>query len=253
VESKKITLRDFKYSILWIFIHSLLWYRMNINLKTLSPKNHFLKKHQREILIGFCALLILLVRFIFPANLSGEVFWMVLTLFFIFPFLVVRFVLKENSKDFGMKFGNIRNGILFAAILFFILAAASYFIVSKGAWRNQLLLPSGIARSFWYFLWFELLIALPIHFFWEFFFRGFVQLGLEKKLGIFSLFLQGLLQTLLAVRSPRPMIFLVLASSLLAGFVVYKSRSIYYSAAAMWLVSLGLDIILIRYINFGGL
>ena len=225
---------------------------MSINLKKISPKTPFLKRYLREILIGFCVLLVLLVRFIFPANLSGEVFWMVLMLFFIFPFLVIRFVLKENLKDFGLKTGNARNGLLFAAILFLVLAAAIYFVVSKGAWRNQLLLPSGIARSFWYFLWFELLIALPIHFFWEFFFRGFVQLGLEKKLGIYSLFLQGLLQTLLAIRGPRPMIFLVLGSSLFSGFVVQKSRSIYYSAAAMWLVSLVLDIMLIRYINFGG-
>ncbi|MDD5489062.1 MAG: hypothetical protein PHP25_00065 [Candidatus Moranbacteria bacterium] len=226
---------------------------MAINLKKISPKTPFPKKHRREILIGFCALLVLLVRFIFPANLSGEVFWMVLALFFVFPFLIVSFVIKESPRNFGLQAGNVKQGIIFSVILLLVLAAAGYFIVSKTPWRNQLLVPSGIAQNFWYFLWFELIIALPLHFFWEFFFRGFIQLGLEKKLGIFSLFLQGILQTALALKGPRPMIFLVLGSSLLSGFVVWKSRSIYYSAAAMWLVSLGLDIILIRYINFGGL
>ena len=225
---------------------------MAINLKNTSPQAPFLKKHRREFLIGFCALLVLLVRLIFPANLSGEVFWMSLALFFVFPLLIIRFILNENLKDFGMKIGNARNGMILAAIAFLVLAAASYFIVSKVFWRNQLFLPSGIARNFWYFLWFELIIALPMHFFWEFFFRGFIQLGLEKKLGIFSLFLQSFFQTLLAIRGPWPMIFLVLGSSLFSGFVVQKSRSLYYSAAAMWLISLGLDIMLIRYINFGG-
>lgn len=225
---------------------------MDIDFKKNAPEAPFLKKNQREILIGFCALLVLAVRFVFPANLSGEVFWMVLAIFFAFPLLIVRIVLKEDLKNFGLQTGNFRIGAIFAAVLFVTLAVAAYFVVSNAHWRGQLLLPSGIARNFWYFLWFEILIALPLHFFWEFFFRGFVQLGLEKKIGIFSLFLQGLLQTALALKGPLPMVFLVFGSSLLSGLAVQKSRSIYYSAAAMWLVSLSLDIMLIRHINFGG-
>ena len=222
---------------------------MNINFKKISPKTPFLKKHQREILIGFCALIALLVSLFFPVRLTGESFWAVFFLFFVFPSLIIFFLLKEPAESFGISWGNFRIGVILSVAGVAIFIFVHYLIIMKPEFRNQLIIPRGIASNFWYFLFFEVFIALPLHFFWEFFFRGFIQLGLEKKLGIYSLFLQAVLQSLLAFRGTMVMIFLTLLSSLFAGAVVRQSRSIFYSSASMWLISVSLDIMIIRFIQ----
>jgi membrane protease YdiL (CAAX protease family) len=103
--------------------------------------------------------------------------------------------------------------------------------------------------SFAAFLAFEFFISLPLHFFWEFFFRGFLQFGLEKKLGFFSLILATILQILLFGRSGWLAASLVLFSSLAAGFIARQSRSILYSALFLWIISMSLDIMIIRIVH----
>ncbi len=222
---------------------------MNINLKKISPRMPFLKRHHREATIIFCALTAFLVSMIFPIRLAGESFWAVFFLFFAFPFLIISFLLKEPLKDFGISRGNFRTGIIFLAVGIAVFVFINYLAVSKPELRNQLVIPRGITGNFWYFLFFEIFVALPLHFFWEFFFRGFIQLGLEKKLGAFSLLLQTFFQSLLAFRGTWVMIALTLFSAFFAGLTARQSRSIFYSFAAMWLISVSLDIMIIRFIQ----
>lgn len=224
---------------------------MAINLSRQKTNVNFFHQNHREISIGFCALLVLIVSLIFPVKAGGESFWLSLFLFLVFPFLVIRYLLKESPAIFGLSWGDQKKGMVFGAIFTVAFIFINYLVVSRPELRNLLTLPRGIASNFWYFLFFELLIILPVHFFWEFFFRGFVQLGLEKKLGAYSLLLQALLQTLLVVRSSWIIIFLILFSSLSAGVIARQSRSVAYSFVSMWLISVSLDIMLIRIITKG--
>jgi membrane protease YdiL (CAAX protease family) len=222
---------------------------MAINLSRKRTLNNFFRDHQREILIGFCALLVLFVSLIFPKKSSGESFWLSFFLFFLFPLLTVRFLLKEPLANFGFSRGDMKKGIIFSAIFVFFFIILNYIIVSKPEFRNQLLITPGIAHNFWNFLIFQFLVALPLHFFGETFFRGFLQLGTEKKLGKYSLILQALLQSLLFAKGSLVIILLIFLSALAAGIIARQSRSIYYSFVAMWIISISLDIILIRFAN----
>ncbi len=224
---------------------------MNINFKKISPKTPFLKKHRREILIGFCALLVLLVRFIFPAKMNGELFWLNLFIFLFFPWIVIRFLLKENLDSFGISWGDHKKGIALSVVFVAVFGLINYFIVHKPGLRSQLQISPDIVKNFWIFLWFQLVISLASHFSWEFFFRGFLQMGLEKKIGNYSVLLQAIAQTLFFARSSWVILFLVGSSSLAAGAITWKSRSIFYSFVSMWLISLSLDIMIIRYIHYG--
>jgi membrane protease YdiL (CAAX protease family) len=222
---------------------------MTIILSRKRTLNNFFRDYQREILIGFCVLLVLFVSLIFPKRSSGESFWLSFFLFFLFPFLVIRFLLKEPLINFGFYRGDMKKGIIFSAIFVIAFIFLNYIIVAKPEFRNQLMITPGISGNFWNFIIFQFLVALPLHFFGETFFRGFLQLGMESKLGKYSLIFQALLQSLLFAKGSFVIILLIFLSALAAGIVTWKSRSIFYSFVFMWIISVSLDIMIIRFIN----
>lgn len=149
--------------------------------KSLEKNLPLIVAHNRELLIGFGALLVIVIRFVFPAKLDGELFWINLALFFLFPWLVIRFLLKENLQSFGLSWGNRKIGLILSAVVLLLFVGANYIIISRPDLRNQLQISPDLAKGFWTFFGFIIFISLPLHFFWEFFFRGFIQLGLEKS------------------------------------------------------------------------
>lgn len=204
------------------------------------------KFSRRELLMGFCALLAIGISLIFPKQTYGEAFWLSFFLFAIFPAVVAGRLLKEPLANFGFSLGNRRAGMIFSAAVTVVFVLANYFLVFHSKYGGQIPLVRGIAESFFLFLLFEIFVALPLHFFGEIFFRGFIQLGLEKKMGIFSLALAAVLQTALSFRAGQAAMWLVFFSSLGAGLVVRQSRSVFYSTVSLWLISASLDIMLIR-------
>lgn len=205
----------------------------------------------RELTIGFSAILIIAVSLIFPQKAFGETFWLSFFLFAVFPFAVIHFLFKEPLSNFGLSRGNFRTGLIFSSIVVILFILANYYLVFHTKYGGQLSIARGIANGFANFLAFEIFIALPLHFFWEFFFRGFLQMGLEKKLGAYSLILAAVLQALLFAKGNWVVISLIFFSSAAAGLIVRQSRSIAYSAIALWLISVSLDIMIIRLIHQG--
>lgn len=204
---------------------------------------------RRELLIGFTALLAVLVSLVFPQTAYGETFWLAFFLFVVFPAAAAMYLLKEPLRDFGLTLGKPKPGLIISSIVVIIFIFANYYILFHTKYGGQLSIARGIASGFAAFLAFEIFIALPLHFFWEFFFRGFLQLGLEKKMGNFSLVLAAILQALLFVRGSWIVILLIFLSSAAAGLIVRQSRSILYSALSMWLISISLDIMIIRIVR----
>jgi membrane protease YdiL (CAAX protease family) len=223
---------------------------IHIPLHTKTKRMLFVE-YSREIMIGFCILIVFFVSFIFPNTSYGDSFWLSLFFFFIFPLLAIRFLLKEPLSSFGFSKGDAKKGIILSVIFIASFILLNYYIVSQPNLRSQLSVATGIVGNFWNFLLFQFFIALPLHFFWETFFRGFMQMGLEKKLGKYSLFFQAILQSLLFFKGTWVILFLIFISALCAGFIVRQSRSILYSFVSMWIISVSLDIMLIRLIHQG--
>lgn len=221
---------------------------MNINLKTISPKIPFLKKYQREILIGFCVFLAIFVRLIFPVNLAGEWLWLNFILFFVFPYLIIHFILQEKVADFGLQKGNFRFGIGLSLVTILVFSIVNFFLIFKTRLGNDFRIYSSVVNNFWIFLWFETIIAGVVFFAREFFFRGFFFFGLEKILGWWIVPLQAFLYGIIFTKYSWLSAGTVFLSSLVMGSLVKITRSIYYSFLAMWLISLISDIMLIKLI-----
>ena len=204
---------------------------------------------RRELLIGFAALLAIAVNFVFPikwpANLFGQLFFF----FWFFRLLVAIFIFKEPLANFGISKGNLKKGVVYSLALILIFALINYYLVYRSSFRSQFLVSPDLIQNFWMFLGFSLFISLPIHFFWEFFFRGFIQLGFEKKIGLYAIPAQAILQTLAYPRNSWLLLVLIFSSALAAGFIARQSRSIFYSFLAMWIISVSLDIMIIRIVH----
>ena len=203
----------------------------------------------REVFILFCGLLVLLVGWLFPIQLVSESLFAALVLLVAFPVLAILFVLKEPVQNFGLEVGEYKTGLALAAGSFVIFSLLNYFLIFKFRLGEQLLASPGVSPNFWYFLFYELVAATLMIFSWEFFFRGFLQLGLEKKFGIYALFLGAVLSSLIFWKSSWLFLGLRFLMYLAAGFTALKSRSVFYSALAIWLISLALDIMLIKALS----
>lgn len=221
---------------------------MALNYIETKSKNKF---SRRDLLIVFSAIVVIAINFIFPVRSVGESFFATIFLFLVFPLLVVKFVLGESLQNFGLSPGNFRVGVIYAVAAAVLLALAQYFLIYKFNFFSQYKIVPGISTSFAYFLWFELVVVSIINFCWGFFFRGFLQLGLEEKWGIYSLFLAAIGNSLLFVKEFWFTPLLIFVMALAAGWITLKSRSIYYSAISMWLISIATDIMLIKIILKG--
>lgn len=215
--------------------------------KKITAKNKF-QISQRELLIIFSALLALAVAWLFPVNAVTESLFSALILLLAFPLLVIKFIIKKPLKDFGLQQGNKKVGMLLAAAAVITFALINYLLIFKFNQRDRLIGSPGISLNFWTFLEYELLASTLSVFSLEFFFRGFLQLGLEKNLGLGALLVPALLNTAIFYKYSWFILLLRLLLFLAAGLITQRSRSIYYSAFALWLIYLLTDIMLIKAI-----
>jgi membrane protease YdiL (CAAX protease family) len=222
---------------------------MAIKFHAETKKSFTFKLNRRDLLILFSSLLAAAIFLIYPNKTIGETFFLSAFLFLLFPYFIIKFVLKENLADFGLTLGNKKIGLISSTIFLLVFIAINYFFVLKPGLRNQLPVPKLIVDNFLLFLWFEIIISLSLHFYWEFFFRGYLQLGLAKKIGIFSIAIPVLAQSLIFGRANWIIFAVILSSSLGASLITKYSRSIVYSFVSMWLISISLDIMIIRYIH----
>jgi membrane protease YdiL (CAAX protease family) len=221
---------------------------INLSPKRTGTKNK-INVTSRELLIIFATFLAIFVAFIFPVSLVGESFFTSLILLLVFPLVIIKFLLKEPWKNYGLQLGDKKRGLILSGIFIVAFIFLNYFVIQIPQLRSQISIYPGIALNFWIFLWFELVISLTLHFIWEFFFRGFIQLGLEKKFGTLSLFAQALIQSLIIFRGSWVAIALIFLSALGAGYITKQSRSILYSFVSMWIISLSLDIMVVTIIR----
>jgi len=210
-------------------------------------RDKFILSH-RELLIVFCAVLAIAVRLIFPAKLAGEWFWINLALFFVFPLITIKYLLKENPRSFGLTAGKRNTGLGLATLVSAIFITANYLLIAKTGLRGEFSIFLPAAKNFWIFLWFSLLVYGVVFFSREFFFRGFLQMGLEKMIGLWAIPAQAILYSVLFIGSGWFTAGLAFLTALFAGWAVKMSRSIYYSFAALWIISIATDIMVIKLV-----
>lgn len=162
--------------------------------------------------------------------------------FFILPVLIVKLILKENLKDYGLTFGNLRLGIkltaLFLAIMLPLLWVFSSFpdfvrtypqlVYMRDNWNTFFIFEIG-------------LIIYVIA--WEFIWRGFMLFGLKAKLGYYAVFIQMIPFLILHNGKPAAETFGAIIAGLALGLLAWRTRSVYYCVITHTGVMFGIDLI----------
>lgn len=191
---------------------------------------------------GLVVLLALFAYYFFPIdeklNVTVQSLVLGVAFFVLLPILYVKIVRKQPLSSLGFAPSRGRFGWLAVALAVLPALALLYFFVRVYSVEEGYYLPSLAANSFPIFLLYEVLVVGATVFLYEVFFRGMIQtfwLGQHRLWAVFSqfgIFVIFLLFTDGIFWQTVPFLVATLAS----GFVVFSTRSLYYSWASTWLI-----------------
>jgi len=201
-----------------------------------------LSKNRRFVVTGALVLFSLGFMMLFSANerLSPvfQGFIVSVVFFLVIPLLYSKMVLKESLKNLGLQRGNFGAGVLTAIVsVALALAAVIMLALAFPQFRAQYAFPALVETSFVWFVLYELVLVSFMVILYEVFFRGLVVLLWLKELGLWAVLIQAglffsfayLSQDISWQRLP------LLIFCPLAGFIAYRSGSLWYSFAASWI------------------
>lgn len=206
----------------------------------------------RKFVVTGGALLLSLLLFVFfpgtdrlPIGMQSIIAFFIF--FLLFPLLYAQFILGESWRAIGFQMEQTLSswiGVVLAVALGFAIFFFGY------QWWPSIhevyRLPFTVERSFLAFVRYELFLLVTL-FFYEVFFRGFVQLLFLRRFGSWSVFLQfGMfLLFLLSSQSFGMDQFAMILFAPLAGWVAYRSQSVWFSFLASGLFFIAADVFLL--------
>ncbi|MBQ9456384.1 MAG: CPBP family intramembrane metalloprotease [Thermoguttaceae bacterium] len=188
--------------------------------------------------------------------LDSQQLWGAFVLFGLLPMLFVKFLFWEKLSDYGISLGKlkrVRNLVLvFVPLSIWLTWVTGENIDYFGTYPyNPMILGghSSIAEGHSFLLIYFTLYVLLYYVSWEFFFRGFLQIGTERSVGCFNAILIGTAFSTFAHLGPHAMVETIgaIGGGILWGFFVYRTRSILPSLLMHATLGIGLDFFLLYY------
>ena len=161
---------------------------------------------------------------------------------FILAILIIKFVIKEDLKDYGLQAGNYKAGLIISAIFLGVMLVIIWFVSAtpdfatkyphlqstKNSWRDFYIYESGM-----------LLYMIG----WEFIWRGFMLFGLKEKFGYYSVLIQMIPFVILHNGKPIAETFGAIAGGIALGMLAFRTNSIYYCVFSHMGVMFSIDVI----------
>jgi len=170
--------------------------------------------------------------------------------FLLIPVFYSKIILEEPLRNLGLKSGRFSSGIL---SIIFIFPLACGIEIALNLWfpafHEQYVFPRLVQTNFLWFLFYELVLSSVLLFLYEVFFRGFVQTLWLKVFSFWSVALQTILfYTFFLLKddfSWQKAPLLIFAP--FAGYIAYKSGSVWYSFVASWIFIFLTDVFFLTY------
>ena len=187
---------------------------------------------------------------------NSQQLWGACVLFGILPMIFVKFLFREKLSDYGISLGELKR-VRNLFLMFVPLSVLLTWLTGKnvnyfGTYPYDPWLLGGnssIAEGRAFLLIYFAMYVLLYYVSWEFFFRGFLQIGTERSVGCFNAILIGTAFSTFAHLGPHAMVETIgaIGGGILWGFFVYRTRSILPSLLMHATLGIGLDFFLLYY------
>ncbi len=162
--------------------------------------------------------------------------------YFAIPALVVKLLLRERVRDYGVKLKGALRGLWIYGIMFAVMIPL-ILIVSRDAHFQETypFYHRRASASLWprFWIW-EVLYGLQFVSL-EFFFRGFLLHGVRHRFGVYSVFAMMVPYCMIHFGKPMPEAFASIIAGIALGVMSLKTRSIWLGAAIHITVALSMD------------
>jgi membrane protease YdiL (CAAX protease family) len=162
----------------------------------------------------------------------------VLVAFGVVPALIVKAPLRGKLADYGVTLGDWRWGLKFLALWIVLMGPGSYVNALQPAFQAEYplcrcdLLSLGPGKVA---LWIAIYGLYYVG--WEFFFRGFIQMGIAPRTGAFvAILMQTLPSTIIHVGKPLGETAAAILGGLIFGAAAWRTRSILWPLLAHWIL-----------------
>jgi membrane protease YdiL (CAAX protease family) len=162
----------------------------------------------------------------------------------IVPLLLTRWIFDRAPREFGLTLGSVREGLAWLAVGVPIAVVLGWLSADQPGLAAvyplgtpTLAMGAFTAHAIGYLLYY---VGFEYHF------RGFLLLGLERYLGGWvANFLQAGIVTLAHLGKPSIELAVAYPASVLFGWIVLRTRSIWYVVAIHWAAGVALDFFLL--------
>ena len=169
---------------------------------------------------------------------------MIFFLYFLIPFIIVKFVFKEKVSDYGLSLHGLKDHWMPYLTLFIIVLPAVVIAAGTPAFKTYYPFYGYVSKSIIALAIWELFYGIQF-FGVEFFFRGFILFGLKDKLGFYSIFIMIVPYCMIHFGKPMGEAFGAILAGIILGYFALKSKSIFGGVGVHWLVAMTMDILAI--------
>lgn len=158
------------------------------------------------------------------------------------PGLIIKFVFREPLSVYGAQLGDIRFGMKSFLLLAPVVIAISYLSSRTESFLLEYPLYKGVSSSFSMFAVYSL-SYLMFYLGWEFFFRGYMQFGLQGAIGGWNAILvQTLASCLVHIGKPHAEIYGSILGGIVWGTMAWRGHSLLSVILLHWLLGVSLDV-----------
>ena len=163
------------------------------------------------------------------SDLYEFLYWFICD-FFVYGILtvvIIKLILKEKTKDYGLTFGDYKSGLFYTLIFISFMIPILWVVSSFPAFVEKYPHLSMAKTDYRIFIYYEIGMLFYLYA-WEFVFRGFLLFGLYPKFGYYSVLIQLIPFVILHNGKPALETFSAILGGIALGILALRTRSFLY-------------------------
>lgn len=172
-------------------------------------------------------------------------FWVGILNFFYFviPWLVIRFVFRQRLADYGLKMrGAFKDYHLYVIMLAVMLPLVWFFSGTASFQARYPFYEISRGENLWPEFWIWELLYFSQFFTLEFFFRGFMVLGLRRRFGYYAVVVMTIPYCMIHFGKPMPETIGAIIAGVVLGTLSMKSRSVLLGVLIHYSIAITMDL-----------